>query len=178
MTQKGIPVRFNKGDIFKFGRNFYIINEVERVPQMTFDNDSTAFTASTAATFEVDELEPNKNRLTHIETIGVNGYIEIQLHYPQSTVRGSIKGVTERFNWWNAPFQNPMRWIFFIPENFPPYLNINNPMTYNVNAEVYFTGYRYDIKNLGQARPIDPETGQPIDFFNIDNYVPGIAIMA
>lgn len=166
----------HKDDIFKFGQNFYKVIKAETMPQHTWNNSGTAFAATTANKYEISDIEPTPEHIIHIETIGIDGYIEIQLYFPEATVRGSNKGKTERFNWKIADFQNPLWYSIFIPHTYKPWFMIYNPKSYVITSSIILTGYIYEIRNIGSALPKDPVSNKMLDYQSIDAYVPAAMV--
>ncbi|MHA1291084.1 MAG: hypothetical protein ACTSQJ_00280 [Promethearchaeota archaeon] len=164
--------RFKKGWIIKFAGFFYKIENVERT-KASWPTTSTSFTAATAKTYKIENLLPTKNHLVHIDKVGINSYLEIQLYYPEKTPRGAVRGV-QRLSYKEAPHQNPYQFIFFIPETLEPYLDIYNPKSYNITGThfIFFYGWIYRIGNGTTERPRDPKTGELLPYTEISNYIP------
>jgi hypothetical protein len=161
--------RFSKNEIFRFSGLFYRVEETERITQK-YDNEGAYFLPG-AFEYELKILQPTAGQFVHIEKIGINGYIQIQLLFPKRTRRGAIQGV-QYLDFRIACHQNPHEFIFFVPENVPPFLDINNPLTYPILSQVLFKGYLYVITPLGSERPKDPITHEYLPFTDISAYTP------
>ena len=124
-----IITRFSKNEILHFAGEFYQIFETDRIRQK-FDNSGKLFPPG-AEDYEVEVLEPTKGKLVHVNKIGINGFIEIQLKYPDTTPRGAIHGA-QRLDFRVACHQNPFAYTFFVIESVEPFLNILNPKSYDI----------------------------------------------
>jgi hypothetical protein len=164
-----IITRFNKGKIFRFSDIFYRVDEVERIRQK-FDNDGGTFPVGANA-YKIVDLTPEKGRFVHVDKIGINGYVQIQLYYPERNPRGAVSGA-QRIDYRVACHQNPYKFIFFVPTQVDSFLDIFNPETIAILSEIFFYGWIYDITEMGKTRPIDPVTREPLPFIDITSYTP------
>ncbi len=161
--------RFSKNEIFRYSGMFYRVEETEDIIQK-FDNDGATFAVG-AKEYEIAGLQPTKGQFVHVDKIGINGYAQIQLVFPKRTRRGAIQGV-QYLDFRIACHQNPHQFTFFVPENVPPYLDINNPQDYAITSTILFKGYLYVITPLGSERPKDPVTSVYLPFTDISAYTP------
>jgi hypothetical protein len=145
------------------------VESTEKIIQK-FDNDKKVFDPG-ALEFEIKGLEPTVDRIVHIDKIGINGFIEVQLSFPERTLRGMVKG-SQRIDFRVGCHQNPHKFIFFVPHNVEVFLDINNPKLFAIKSEVHFKGWIYEIKDLKKERPRDEITKEPLPFKDITNYTP------
>lgn len=104
-----------------------------------------------------------------MDKIGINGFIQIQLYYPERTPRGMVSGA-QRLDYRVACHQNPFKFIFFVPTQVDVFLDMYNPETIPILSQVFFHGWLYDITELGKERPRDVTTRELLPFVDITSY--------
>ncbi len=164
-----IITRFSKGEIYKFGTGFYRVLTTEKFIQK-FDNNGGYFNPGSQP-IEIADLEPVKNNLVHVNKMGINGFIECQLFFPERTPRGAVSGA-QRFNFRIGNHQNPFKFTFFVPETVPPFIDFYNPKLFPIRSEIWFFGWLYEFSTLGTQRPRDEITNAPLPYTEITNFVP------
>lgn len=134
-------MQLKKGYVVKVGLVFFKIVNIE---DLHF-KEAITLTAGETKKLKVEKLKPLIDELLVINKIGINGGVEIQLFFPSEIPRGTPKGLDIKLDRHQASYLNPREINFTIKQNVEATLNVTNPYSTSIDADLWFYGLKLRV---------------------------------